>query len=173
MDIFITPYTSNDTDELYQLVVSSAEHLRPWMPWLHENYSREDTQSWVELCVRDWELGRAFRYLAKSSNGSIVGTVGLDQIDSAHKICELGYWVGSSALNRGVATQACLLAAKAAFEHYGLMRIQINILTDNAPSNRVALKLGATFEGTVRNRLYHNERSRPANVYSLIPIDVE
>lgn len=168
----IIPYQHDDIDGLYQLVVSSTAHLKPWMPWLHEIYSREDAQSWVELCVRDWEQGRAFRYLVRSINGAIVGTVGLDQIDTAHKTCELGYWVGASMLNRGIATQACLLAANKAFECHKLMRIQINVLTDNAPSNRVAIKLGATFEGTLRNRLYHNGQSQNANVYSLIPSDL-
>lgn len=76
----ITPYHQNDIDELYQLVVNSAKHLRPWMPWLHENYSREDTQSWVELCINDWEQGHAFRYLVRSANGAIVGTVGLGHL---------------------------------------------------------------------------------------------
>ena len=76
----ITPYHQNDVDELYRLVVNSAKHLRLWMQWLHENYSREDTQSWVELCVRDWEQGRAFRYLVRSANGAIVGTVGLGHL---------------------------------------------------------------------------------------------
>lgn len=168
----ITPCYQDDIDELYQLVVSSTAHLKPWMPWLHENYSRQDTQSWVELCMRDWEQGCAFRYLVRSINGAIVGTVGLDQIDTAHKTCELGYWVGASMLNRGIATQACLLAAREAFERHSLMRIQINVLTDNAPSNRVAIKLGATFEGAQRNRLYHNGQSQTANVYSIIPDDL-
>lgn len=76
----ITPYHQSDVDELYQLVVNSAKHLRPWMPWLHENYSREDTQSWVELCISDWEQGRAFRYLVRSTNGAIAGTVGLGHL---------------------------------------------------------------------------------------------
>lgn len=173
MDIFITPYTSNDTDELYQLVVSSAEHLRPWMPWLHKDYSRHDTQSWVELCERDWERGQAFRYVIRSIDGAILGTVGLDQIDRAHKTCELGYWVGSNTLNQGIATQTCLRAAKEAFQCHGLQRIQINILTDNEPSNRVAKKVGAVFEGTLRNKLFHNGQSHLANAYSLIPRDLE
>lgn len=173
MDITITPYQTNDVNELYALIIDSADHLRPWMPWLHSHYSISDTRQWVELCIDAWDQGQAFRYVIRSIDGAILGTVGLDQIDRAHKTGELGYWVGSNTLNQGIATQACLRAAKAAFQCHGLQRIQINILTDNEPSNRVAKKVGAVFEGTLRNKLFHNGQSHLANAYSLIPSDLE
>lgn len=172
MNIVISPYRQKDAPELYALVICSKEHLQPWMPWLHSKYSIGDAQAWVDLCIHDWEVGRAYRYLIRSAGGELLGAVGLERVDTAHKVCELGYWVGSSLLSGGIATYASRLAAREAFDRHGLMRIQINILTDNMPSNRVAQKLGATFEGTLRNRLYHNGQSKPANTYSLIPNDL-
>lgn len=172
MAIYIDKYTENDIDELYTVVLDSAEHLRPWMPWLHSNYTLDDTRIWVEKCIEDWSQCVAYRYLIRSSDsGEIVGSVGLERIVHAHKIAELGYWVASKAINRGVATAAGKLALYQAFKVHSINRIEINVLTNNVSSNKVAVKLGGLLEGTLRNKLFHEGRSNLANSYSIIPED--
>ena len=172
MDVNISPYALGDVEELFRVVSESADHLRPWMPWLQASYSQTDTQTWVEQCIQDWGEGIAYRYVVRASHsGRIIGCVGLERVIHAHKIAELGYWIASSAIHHGAATEAGKLAVYEAFTTHGLQRIEINVLKDNAPSNKVALNVGGFFEGSFRNKLFHNGRSHPANSYSIVPED--
>ncbi len=52
-------------------------------------------------------------------------------------------------------------------------RIEITIYTHNHASNAVAVKLGATYGGTFRNKIRFNDKSYPAKCYSIIPSDYE
>jgi RimJ/RimL family protein N-acetyltransferase len=45
------------------------------------------------------------------------------------------------------------------------------VIEDYHASNAVASKLGATYEGTFRNKIFHDGNSRSANCYSIIPSD--
>jgi len=172
MDVKICPYKLSDIDELYSVVSSSADHLRPWMPWLHSGYSQCDTESWVNKCIEDWNSGIAYRYIVRSvKTGGIIGSVGLERIVQAHKIAELGYWIESNSINSGAATRAGKKVVSEAFITHGLQRIEINVLTDNSPSNKVALNIGGLFEGNFRNKLFHKGRSYTANCYSIVPGD--
>lgn len=173
MKIGIRPYSIEDIQELYSVVADSFDHLSPWMPWCHANYQINDTKSWVEDCIHAWEAETAFRYLIYDDlTARLLGAVGLERVDTSHKIAELGYWVSSAALDRGVATSATTLAVNAGFGVHGLKRIEIYVLPGNKASNKVAKNIGAIYEGKLRNRLFHHDKSRPANAYSLIPSDI-
>ena len=172
MEICIDKYSESDTEELYCVISESAEHLRSWMPWLHSSYSINNTRIWVNQCIDDWNKLIAFRYVIRNkTSNEILGAVGLERIVHAHRIAELGYWVSSKVKNCGVATSAGKLAIIQAFETHGINRIEINVLPDNIPSNKVALKVGGLLEGSFRNKLFHNGRSNSANSYSIIPAD--
>lgn len=173
MDIRIRPYQIDDIEPLYKAVKDSAAELSQWMPWCHKNYSIEDTRFWVNLCINDWQAKNAFRYLIEdASSKEILGAVGLERIIKDHRVAELGYWVATNHLNKGIATQAANLAIVDAFSLHNLFRVEIFVLPHNHASNKVAKKIGAHFEGCVRNRLYHNNISNNANVYSIVADDL-
>lgn len=174
MEVYLSQYQQTDINELFKVITKSASHLKTYMPWLHANYSIEDTEQWVNICIQDWENKRAFRYLVRDKlTNRIVGAVGLENRHKINKIAELGYWVAESALNQSVATNAAKLAVIEAFSTHDIQRIEINILAENTASNRVAEKLAARFEGLLRNKIIHQGNSCSANCYSLIPSDIE
>lgn len=172
MKVGVREYKEGDAEELYALVVRSSRELKPWMPWLTASYSINDTRQWVALCIQHWESRVALRYVVVDTlSGTILGTTGLEQIAWGNKVAELGYWIGSQYVNQGVATAAAKLTVEKAFSQHGINRIEINILPDNVASNRVAKKMGSTFEGVFRNKLFHNGSSKAANGYSIVPED--
>jgi RimJ/RimL family protein N-acetyltransferase len=174
MNIVIRPFQEKDINQFYSVVIESASHLRPWMPWCHESYCVEDTQQWILSCINDWESKLAFRYIIENiATHEILGSVGIERIVWAHKTGELGYWVSGISLNNGVATKAARLAVNNAFQEHGLQRVEINVLTNNHASNKVAKKIGALLEGTFRNKIYYDGKSYPANCYSIVPTDYE
>lgn len=80
----------------------------------------------------------------------------------------MGYWVRSSQTRRGIGTQAVNLLIDWAFHAQSLHRLELCISIKNHPSQRLAVKVGATREAILRERmLLHNEWHDCA-LYSLI-----
>lgn len=65
-----------------------------------------------------------------------------------------GYWVDQARAGRGIVPTALAMATDHCFQTLGLHRMEINIRPENAPSLRVAEKLGFRDEG-LRKRFLH------------------
>ncbi|MFA6451708.1 MAG: GNAT family N-acetyltransferase [bacterium] len=171
--IRLRPNRPDDAEDIFEAVAESKKELRPWIPWCHENYSIEDTRTW--LAGRDDEWKKGINYdlaIEDADTGAYIGGTGVVNIAPAHKRGEIGYWVRTSRSGRGIAVAAARLCARFAFEELGLKRVEIIIATDNSRSHRVAEKLGAKFESVRRNYYNLNGVQRNAAAYSLIPGDV-
>ena len=68
---------------------------------------------------------------------------------------------------------AARLVARYGFEQLGLIRIEVIVLPDNAPSRATAASIGAKFETIARHRLWTREQAQDAAVYSLLPPDLD
>lgn len=172
LPIKIRPYRITDAPELFKAVMQSHAELSVWQPWCHATYSMNDSESWVELSVKNWENRTEFNFVIESTQtGEFLGGVGLNKIDEMNKIANLGYWVRTSHTRQGVASQAAKLAAEFGFQELGLRRIEIIAAVGNIASKRAAEKTGAKEEGILRNRLKIYENSHDAVLFSLIPDD--
>ena len=167
--ILIRTYRETDVPLLYEAVRESIPEVSKWLPWCHQNYSIEESRQFISS--RDsgsqGDEWYSFAVFDKTSE-KFLGGVGLNFINRAHQFGNLGYWVRSSATQRGVATAATRLAAQFGFEELGLHRIEIVAAVDNLASQRVAEKAGATREGVLRQRLLINGEPHDAVMYSLV-----
>lgn len=88
-----------------------------------------------------------------------------------------GTWLAAPAQRTGVNTEAKLLLLRHAFTVYGVWRVEIVTDADNARSRAAIERLGATFEGVLRN--FRRKRGdattgpqpvpRQTAVYSILP----
>ena len=101
-----------------------------------------------------------------------LGICGLNAFNKANGFANLGYWVRTSAVGRGIASTAVGVVARFAFEELGVIRVEIVAAVGNRSSQRVAEKAGATREGVLRRRLPIGERHADAVMHSLIPEDL-
>jgi RimJ/RimL family protein N-acetyltransferase len=169
--VTIRPYRPDDADALYAAVRESVDELRPWLPWA-EGYTRADSEEWIATRADAWAQGEAFSFcVTDAEEGTLLGGVGLNQLDATHRRANLGYWVRSSRTGSGVATRAVRLTAQFGIETAELQRIEITMDVRNRASQRVAEKAGAVREGRLRNRLRVSDEPRDALLYSIIPAD--
>ncbi len=172
MNVGIRRYKELDAAEFQKAVLESVPHVSKWLSWCSDTYSIDDAKLWASSATEMWENGTDYRFVVEDLDTStILGSVGINQVVAQHKVGNLGYWVRSSALNKGVCTQAAKLAVEFAFRELSFQRIEIHVLTENTSSKAVASKLGGVSEGIFRNKLMHNGVSMPANCYSIIPSD--
>lgn len=168
-DIGIRPFESKDVAPFYDAAIESFEHMHEFMPWCHSKYSMQESRDWVEsrkISVKN-NNEHSFIIYSKEDN-ELLGGVELNQINQAHQIGNLGYWVRKKALKRGVATRATLLLASYGFNTMGLTRLEITTLVNNIPSRKVAENTGAKYEGILQNRLVLNGTPVDACMFSLI-----
>ncbi len=143
------------------------------MSWCHPDFSVRDAEEWIAHCERSWEAGsdREFGILDATSS-EVLGCVGINQFNRVHNFANVGYWVRTSRVGRGVASAAVLSIAGFAFGELKLSRIEIVAQVDNVASRRVAEKVGCRFEGIARNRVVYRGQPRDAALYSLVPGDI-
>lgn len=171
-NVVVRPLAPGDAEPLYRAVRGSLESLSYWLPWCRHTYALTDAVAWVEHGMACWAAGSEFPLGVFDAAGALIGGTGVNRIDRAHGVGNLGYWVCDAARNRGVATRAARAAARLGFDVLGLTRLEIVVLPHNAASRRVAEKLGALREVEARNRVLFHGRPERAVVYSLIPDDL-
>jgi ribosomal-protein-serine acetyltransferase len=164
---------ASDAPSLFAAVRASLAELVYWMPWCKKDYAIEDAVSWIDFTQEAWAQRSEFPLgIFEVGTGSVVGGTGVNQINKANRIGNVGYWVSSAHVGRGVARFAAQQAARLGFGELGLTRLEFIVLTHNIASQRVAESLGAARECQARNRLYFHGQAHDAVVYSLLPGDI-
>lgn len=164
----IRPCTVDDASAMHEAVRESLAELTPWMPWCHPDYSLPEARAWLRAQVQAFNERKWFEFVIVDGDGRYIGQCGLNQFDELNCRCNLGYWVRSSAVRRGVATRAVHLLRDWAFAHTGLVRIEIVIAAGNPASLRVAEKAGAVREGMLRRRLVLHGAPVDAVMFSFV-----
>ena len=167
-DIQLRQYQQNDVDAIYEAVMESKAELSPWMLWCHEDYSRQDAETWVEGRPGAWDRNESWSFVVVEPIGTLLGTCGIHRIDLLNGVGELGYWVRSSITRQGIATDATRKLCQWAFAEKGLHRIEIIMSVENTASQRVAEKAGAVREGILRQRLLLNGRRHDATMFAVL-----
>ena len=171
--ILIRTYRAEDAGTLYEAARESIAEVSVWLPWCHENYSIEESREFVSSRAQAAQGDEWYSFaIFEGDSGRFLGGVGLNFFNRVHQMANLGYWVLTSAVGRGVATSATRLVARFGFEHLGLHRIEIVAAAGNIASQRVAEKAGAVREGVLRKRLLINGDSQDAVLFSLTPEDL-
>ena len=110
-------------------------------------YTLEAAQGWVAIASgADPETQFAIEV-----NGEAVGGIGVFlQQDVERYSAEIGYWLGETHWNRGIATGAVRRFTEYAFDRYGLCRLYANVFETNPGSCRVLERAGYQLEGRLR-----------------------
>ncbi len=164
--------TIGDIPKVVEAVRESIPELHPWMDWASSSYSEADARSWIESLPAGWKEGSQYGFfILDKREGTLLGGIGLNNINSIYRFANLGYWVRTSRTRQGIASQATRIVARFGFEHLGLVRVEIVVAVGNQASLRAAEKAGAHREGVLRNRIIKQGIAADAVMHSLTPQD--
>lgn len=169
----VRPYVEADWPELYAAVKESEQELGRWMPWCHAGYSEQEARHWIHTTIEGHATQTMFDFGVFDAQGRFAGGCGINQIRGTDRCANLGYWIRSSACNRGLASAATQLVARWAFTHTDIHRLEILMAVTNAASQRVAQKVNAHFEGRLRERIVLADVPTDAYLYSIVRGDVD
>lgn len=170
--VLLRPFRLEDAEQLFEAARESLTDIEPWMSWAHDAYSREESEGYIRIARARWEEGTMYGFaVTDARNGDVLGGCGLNHIHPVYYLCNLGYWVRSSRHGEGIAGRAAKLAARFGFEGAGIIRAEIVTAVGNEKSRRVAEKIGAHYEGILRNRMVVGKAIYDAHMFSLLPSD--
>jgi RimJ/RimL family protein N-acetyltransferase len=172
--IAIRTYQPSDVQPYFEAAQESIAEVSRHLPWCHQEYSIQETQTWIEMMVpRLWEEQSQYEFVITDAiTGGILGGCGLGRVDWANQTANMGYWVRTSRTRQGVATAASLLLAGFGFKHLGLKRIDVITSIENVPSLRVAEKLNPSEKKRVKSGWVIGDDVFDAVVFSLFPEDI-
>jgi ribosomal-protein-alanine N-acetyltransferase len=151
--LWLRPLMPEDREEYIRMHRVSAAHFRPYMAAAEPGTTHADMFSKeLEQSVQGEEKGTLVRRAAFLQDGRMAGLFSLSQIyRGAFQNCYAGWRVNVEVTGQGICTEGMAAMLEVAFAlppaGLGLHRVQANIIPGNAPSIRVAEKLGFRREG--------------------------
>lgn len=167
------PFMEGDARPMFEAAWESRTELRSWMTWCGEDFSLGHAERFVARCATAWQQAEHFSFaILDESSHYFLGSVGVNHICTKHWHGNIGYWVRNRASGHGIATGAVAQISRFALLQLNLARVEFLIPTGNTASQRVAQKVGARFEGVLRDRLMVSRTNHDAAVYSLLRKDL-
>ncbi|MFJ9822760.1 GNAT family N-acetyltransferase [Streptomyces sp. NPDC101160] len=127
----------------------------PMMTWqVNEPIESLDAADrWLEVQTDQWARGFAFAFAAVDGEHSVLGNVAVGAVNRRHATGWVSYWTTRRARGQGVASKACRVLARWAFDDAGLFRLELGHRVNNPASCRGALAAGFAVEGIERQKL--------------------
>lgn len=136
-------------EELFHLVESNREHLRPWFPWVDTTREPADSEAFINDALQGFANGTCIHF-GIWHRGKLVGVVAPHTIRESNRSGEIGYWVGKDAEGQGIITRSCAAIIDYLVEVRKLNRIEARCVVSNQRSRQVMERLGMRHEGTLR-----------------------
>jgi len=156
----------------HALALTGVAQKMNWGWMLTPLWSREDVDRRIADGLRAEERNEEYLFaVVLKRDGKVVGSTSFFGIVPKHKIVEIGYtWYSPDVWGTAVNPECKFLLLKHAFEEWGAVRVQLRTDANNTHSQRAILKLGAKFEGKLRNQGIRPDGSiRDSMLYSIIP----
>jgi N-acetyltransferase len=136
--------------------------------------SRKDVQKRIQHTLELEKRNEGYAFVVNyKPEKRIVGSTSYFGIVPEHKRAEIGFtWYEQSLWGSAVNPECKYLLLKHAFEDWNAIRIQITTDVKNLHSQKAIEKLGATYEGTLRNHAIRRDGTlRDTMMYSIISSD--
>jgi len=171
--VLVRPYRESDAEALFEAMVESRDHLRPWMPFADAHQTVDESRNWIIQQMALWLLrDDLILSIWERSTSRYLGGTGLHPHDWGIGYFEIGYWIRASAEGSGYVTEAIRLLTDYALDSLKANRLEIRCDELNVRSAAVPKRLGYVLEGRLRNEMTNTDgRLRSTLVFSLIPTD--
>ena len=171
-NILVEKMSSERARDFYEAILESLQELRAQEFIGDSEVTLEEVAQWQEQTDEFWNTDQEYHFqILETTSTQLVGWGFLNNVKRRYQMANLGYFVRTSRVGEGIATEAARLIARYGFEKLGFQRIEIVVEVDNSSSLRIAEKLGAVREGLLRNRLNLHGSPHHAYMHSLIPSD--
>ena len=137
--------------ELNQAILDSWDALHAEMPWADQKPSIESSEENVRRAYAQWILREDLRIsIYDRITNELIGSTGFHRIDWDLPAMEIGYWLKTSHVCKGLATESTGALTTYAFKVLSAKRVEIRCDADNRKSAAVAERLGFQLEARLK-----------------------
>jgi [ribosomal protein S5]-alanine N-acetyltransferase len=162
--VLLRPLVPSDFDAWKEVRVRSREWLVKWepRPLPGQPDATEDRRVFAARCgarERERQLGSGYGFgiFIGPERDQFAGEINLGTVQRGpYQNAYVGYWIDEEVAGNSYVPEAFVVLCRFAFEDLALHRLQASIIPRNAPSHRVAEKLGLRNEGTAVRYLQIN-----------------
>lgn len=159
-------------EPVFNLLDSDREHIGKFLDFIPLTNKVEDEENYLKMKLTGVANGTDALYLIYYQD-ELAGTIDLHFIDQTHKKAEIGYWIHSSFINKGITSLAVNKICQIAFDNFNLNKLTIIADVENIASNKVAQKAGFSFVATDKEDIIMNGQYRDMNRYILLRKDFQ
>jgi RimJ/RimL family protein N-acetyltransferase len=172
--LVIRTFNLSDAPALHEALVESIDQLRQnlwFLPWVAEEQTIESAEIRCRKAHDNFVTRADLAYLAFSKETKrLVASVGLHRTDWSIPKTEVGYWVRSSEVGRGYASECVTELTNWALQSLGAARVELVTDELNEGSRAVAKRCGFELEGVHQNTMRDVAgKLRNSCVYSKLP----
>lgn len=141
-----------------------------WRYMLFDVTSPDDVREWIRRRLEPQTAGTALPFLQRdAATGAAFGSTSIFDI-SPHQTMEVGHtWLGVSHRRTAANSESKLLVLGHCFDALGAIRVQLKCDERNVRSRAAIERLGARFEGILRNQMtLPDGHKRQAAIYSIL-----
>lgn len=146
---------AGDGRELHGALVESLVELRTFLgslPWVAEEQTYASAEIRSRQCQANFFARTDLPYFGyEKSSGRLIGSVGLHRTDWYVPKTEIGYWIRTSAIGNGYASEAVTALVELALGQLEVERIELVTDEKNLASRKVAEHCHFELEGIHRN----------------------
>lgn len=165
--ISLVPITEEHIEEMKSL--SSNPDIWTW--YTEDLTEPEALAGWMTKRLEETEKGEKMTYsVILNETSEIIGSTSYGHIDWTEKGIEIGWtWLGADYIGTGINKHMKFLMLQHAFEIMGIERLELRTDETNLRSRKAMEKIGAQYDGMLRNhRSTQGNRRRDTVIYSIL-----
>ena len=172
-NLILRRFKMEDAQDMYNNWASDNEVTKylSWPTHASIEISKLVLGGWIEqyndLQKYEWAI-------QLKEKGSVIGSIGLLNIDNHNENCEIGYCISRQHWGKGITTEAAKAVLKFGIKEVGFERITGRHDCENTASGRVMQKCGLKFEGVLR-KINKNNKSElvDCTYYSILKDELD
>jgi RimJ/RimL family protein N-acetyltransferase len=154
-------------DEALFAVKSQLEVTRRYGQEPHQ--SLDDTRAWIRRLQVSYEQRNALAWcMTLKGTDTLIGACMFWNFEAGFHGAEIGYELHQDYWQQGLMGEALSAILTYGFADLGLHRIEANPLAENTPSVGLLRKLGFTYEGNLRQRVFFRDHFQDQLYFGLL-----
>lgn len=166
-DIKIVPVSQHHARQLAALIKENLPHLHTFLPAVATLGTVEAAQAHLKRVIAAADQGELYEWHIFRGD-ELCGAIRISQIDRADRKAALSCYIAADQQGAGVATSGLRAVIAYCFKHLDLNRIEWRCASENMASQRLAKRLGFSWEGMLRQAELLNGEFVDLFVYSLL-----
>ncbi len=151
-------------------LIDAVKDGESWKLWFANVPRPEQMKDYIQAAIQGAKNGNIAYAVRNNHTNKIVGTTRYYKVDEANRRVMIGYtWYANSVRRTPVNTECKLLLLREIFESYDAIAVEFRTHSENTASRNAIERLGAKFDGVLRNHQILKDGSiRDTAVYSIV-----